>query len=76
MYLKAWNTQESIADVLGVSQAYVNKIITNCIDAKYDKDFEPYLYNIWNLICLSFFGKMGSEKSTILPFWWTFSAMF
>lgn len=26
-------------------QPYINKIITNSTDGKYDKDFQPYLYN-------------------------------
>jgi len=50
LYLKAWNSQESIAEILGVDQ----KTITNIIDvrkkrniAEFPKTFEPMLYAIW-----------------------------
>jgi DNA modification methylase len=50
MYLRAWNTQESIAEELGVTQQTVSNILTkNSTDVKISKDFKPYLYNIWNL---------------------------
>jgi len=49
LYLRAWNTQQSIADVLGVAQKTISNVISN--NAKIDestKDFKPLLYNIWN----------------------------
>ena len=50
LYLKAWNTQEGIADILGVTQ----KSISNIIDSKkghlsdISNNFTPLIYNIWN----------------------------
>ena len=50
LYLRAWNTQESIAEELGVSQKSISDILSkNSTDGKFTKDFSPYLYNIWNL---------------------------
>jgi DNA modification methylase len=51
MYLRAWNTQEAIADVVGLSQRQVSEIIDRSIDqwGEISKDFTPPLYNIWNL---------------------------
>lgn len=63
MYLRAWNTQESIADMLGIDQTVVSDIIKknmeNSTSGKNHKtsDFSPYLYNIWSL------GKTDSETS-------------
>ncbi|MBD3341221.1 MAG: hypothetical protein GF353_19095 [Candidatus Lokiarchaeota archaeon] len=62
MYLRAWNTQKSIANELGVSEGYINKILTNSTNGKYEDKFwnlsiedsnyskcKPFRYNIWNL---------------------------
>lgn len=52
LYLKAWNTQESIADILGVPQQTVARIIENTQIghlSEMGKTFKPLLYNIWNL---------------------------
>jgi len=52
LYLKAYNTQQTISDILGVDQATIARIIDNMqntIIGKMHKDFKPYLYNIWNL---------------------------
>ncbi len=50
LYLRAWNTQESIADMFGITQQVVSNIITkNDQMVEICKDFEPPLYNIWNL---------------------------
>ena len=52
LYLHAENTQEIVGEMLGVSQQTILRIIENFIqnstDGKMDKDFQPYLYNIWN----------------------------
>ena len=48
--LKAWNSQESIADILGVSKKTISNVINSCKKAQMDdftQNFEPYLYNIW-----------------------------
>ena len=50
LYLRAWNTQESIAEELGITQKTISNILSKIsTDEKFTKDFEPYLYNIWNL---------------------------
>ena len=52
LYLKAWNTQDSIADILGVPQNTISVLVDNIKKRQlsdFDKDFKPYLYNIWNL---------------------------
>jgi len=49
MYLRAWNTQESIANELNVSRERVSDIIGKfSTDGKNTKEFKPFLYNIWN----------------------------
>ena len=53
LYLRAWNTQESIATDMSVNKSTISRIIEkllqNSIDGKMQQNFEPYLYNIWNL---------------------------
>jgi len=52
LYLRAWNTQETIAGVFGVEQKTISNIINASKNAKISeitKDFKPILYNIWNL---------------------------
>lgn len=52
LYLKAWNTQESIADILGVPQQTVADIVKNTEKrhlSNFGETFKPLLYNIWNL---------------------------
>jgi len=49
MYLRAWNTQESIANELNVTQQTMSNIITKfSTDGKNGKEFKPFIYNIWN----------------------------
>jgi len=51
LYLKAWNTQESIADILGIPRVTITDIVNNVGKARtveIDKNFTPLLYNIWN----------------------------
>ena len=49
IYLRAWNTQESIAKEFKISQKNVSDILSKfCTDAKNTKEFKPFLYNIWN----------------------------
>lgn len=51
-YLKAWNTQESVADEYGVTHPTVRSIVENVKNStcgEFYKTFKPYLYNIWNL---------------------------
>lgn len=50
LYLKAWNTQESIADILGVTHKTVSNIIENGKKGQmsiFTKNFQPIIYNIW-----------------------------
>lgn len=53
LYLKAWNTQQSIADILGVDKKTVsniiNKSVENMTNVKNSTNFKPELYNIWKL---------------------------
>lgn len=53
LYLRAWNTQESIADILDIPQQTISRVIETFTQNeeifKMDKSFEPYIYNIWNL---------------------------
>jgi hypothetical protein len=52
LYLRAWNTQESIADLMGLTQPGIKKIVENITFdtiAESYKTFTPPLYNIWNL---------------------------
>ena len=53
LYLRAWNTQESIADVLGVDS---KQTVSNIVDSskkrqlsEFGQAFTPLLYNLWNL---------------------------
>ena len=50
LYLRAWNTQQDIADDVGCGQATVNRIIQNEQIFVLDKpdDFEPKIYKVWN----------------------------
>jgi DNA modification methylase len=50
LYLKAWNTQQSIADILGIGVATVNELVNKFGNGQMSKseDFKPLLYNIWN----------------------------
>ena len=51
LYLKAWNTQESIADSVGVLRQTITNIINNAKKrqlSEIGKNFKPLLYNIWN----------------------------
>ncbi|GAJ03289.1 unnamed protein product [marine sediment metagenome] len=42
LYLRAWNTQESIAEDLGVTQKTISNILSKIsIDGKITKDFKP-----------------------------------
>ncbi|MDY6895863.1 MAG: DNA methyltransferase [Thermotogota bacterium] len=51
-YLRAWNTQQDIADEMGVPRPTVTKIIESIVQnsacGKMNKDFQPYFYTIWN----------------------------
>jgi transposase len=50
MYLHAQYTQEMIAEIFGVTQQAVSKILTkNSARGESCKDFSPPLYNIWSL---------------------------
>jgi hypothetical protein len=51
MYLRAWNTQQSIADMMGIGIATVNETIKKFekVPGNYsEQNFNPFLYNIWN----------------------------
>jgi len=51
LYLKAWNTQESVAEVIGVGVSTINDII-NKFKKRHllesENIFKPFIYNIWN----------------------------
>jgi hypothetical protein len=52
LYLKAWNTQQSIADIFGVYFTTVFKIIEDFKKrhlSDFKVNFQPILYSIWNL---------------------------
>ena len=52
LYLKAWNTQQSIADIIGMTKQAVSDIIEKSSVLHLQKngqEFLPPLYNIWNL---------------------------
>ena len=52
LYLRAWNTQQSIADMFGVAHNTVYTIVDNFKNAhlgEIEADFEPPIYNIWKL---------------------------
>jgi len=50
LYLKAWNTQEAIAEIMNVEQKTVSNIISkNGQLSDFTKDFKPLLYNVWKL---------------------------
>jgi len=49
LYLRAWNTQQSIADMFGIDKATVNRVLQNVQMHEMQQDFEPPLYNILNL---------------------------
>jgi len=53
LYLRAWNTQEKVAEILKIAQQTVSDVIASNTDSahmlKIGKDFEPKLYNIWNM---------------------------
>lgn len=46
-YLKAELTQKEVAEIIGVSEADMSRILQNCKIADM-KDFTPFLYNLWN----------------------------
>jgi DNA modification methylase len=48
LYLRAWNTQESIADILGVEQKTVSNILSKNDQMGEITKEEIRLYNIWN----------------------------
>jgi DNA modification methylase len=52
LYLKAWNTQQSIADILGVNQDTISEIVKSTEKSQmqiFREDFSPLLYSVWNL---------------------------
>jgi hypothetical protein len=76
MYLKAWNTQQSIADALGVDQATITRVVENMQNSTngiFHNSFKPLLYNIWNapkqwgrsILKRSIFGTV--ERLTLTP---------
>ena len=61
----AWNTQESIADILGVTHPTIMNICDNVKKGQlsnFYNTFKPLLYNIWNL------GKQDNERKHYLFF--------
>ena len=61
-----WNTQESIAGILGVDRKYVERTVNGHIGQMSDltKDFKPLLYNIWNTQ-ESIAGILGVDQKTV-----------
>ena len=49
-YLRAWNTQEMLAEKFNLSRKAISDILCSLSkNTKTTQDFSPYLYNIWNL---------------------------
>jgi DNA modification methylase len=51
-YLKAWNTQEAIAEIMNVGIATVNDVIKKFEKRQmsiFEETFKPLLYNVWKL---------------------------
>jgi hypothetical protein len=46
LYLRAWNTQEAIADVMGVDRTVVTRIVQKDSSGDLHNDFKPPIYNI------------------------------
>lgn len=46
-YLKAELSQKDVAEIIGVSEAYISDLFKNCKTAV-PEDFCPFLYNLWN----------------------------
>jgi len=60
LYLRAWNTQETIAGLLGMTQRAIGIIVENRKNGQvsdFSKTFKPILYNVWNL------AKQDNERS-------------
>lgn len=53
LYLRAWNTQESIAETLGIKSKSTVGDVTRRVEKmqmqEIDPTFKPFIYNIWNL---------------------------
>ena len=50
LYLRAWNTQQSIADMFGLTKQAVSEILSKIGQlSEILQDFNPPIYNIWNL---------------------------
>jgi len=50
LYLKAWNTQRSIADLLGVDRLIVTRLVEDVQKRQMSEmNITPLLYSIWNL---------------------------
>jgi len=53
LYLRAWNTQRDVAKILKIDHSTVGTIMNNLVDSteitKIHQEFEPKLYNIWNM---------------------------
>jgi len=53
LYLRAWNTQEKIAEELGIPRTTVESMLKRFDEngqmSEFGKEFKPYLYNIWTL---------------------------
>ena len=48
LFLHAELTQKEVAERIGFSEAEMSRILQNCKNAEME-DFEPFLYNIWNV---------------------------
>jgi hypothetical protein len=50
LYLRAWNTQETIADMFGMTKQAISTILSKIASSvENGQEFKPPLYNIWNL---------------------------
>ena len=50
LYLRSWNTQQSIADMFGLTKQAVSEILSKIAkNGEILQDFNPPIYNIWNL---------------------------
>ena len=59
MYLRAWNIQQAIADLMGIPRRTISDIINSGEKAHlsdFAKTFNPYICDIWNI------AKQDAEK--------------
>ena len=73
-YLHAELTQKEVAEIIGVSEAYISDLFKNCKTAV-PEDFTPFLYNLWNISRVknetTHFGNVPTEFTENLLYYYT-----